>query len=1656
MTIQAAIRLGETANLISGFAAIWDRNDEHARPYYASQKQALQTVDVPLPDNTGTWGYPIISLHEDNASLISKLYDYQVLPYRSDDASFKVPSGSLVLGEKDEASILKQVGAYVGLDLTKGQSYMLVRIERHDGQVDHEFTTNFGAVHRDDYWTPEAKAAYGQEAEKLSTLPVFTLEQAQSTLAFGYDYGTHFVSSVSIGDVIFQVFALDKAEFGQLQAAFKQDADSNGEVTDLNALNYQYYTTPVNEVSGQKYGFIAQYGSIVSFSQDAALAASIKSGAWNDEKHNAGSSIFMAYDYAKNGVGFLKPFKKQTVTSISLLPLASLATVTDWAAFWDRITSGALQHKYGSTVQLSFPSETTPKGSLFPDASGDWLSVIATPTIDLYQDYVDLSQVNLVNTEAVESFRLFSQLLNIGRAGTNPVSIPGQQVRIISYAVDTSSLTPAPILRLTPKAFTSLQFVIGNMTGALTFEAADGSGRAAVLDGLAFADDETGLDSGRLAVKIAADYRKPPADDILAEASANIHFSLVAAESHLYGRGANAQSLRQFTRSYLTWLESLISVETDNVELIALRTQASYLGKVSTQLDGPSVTVPYLTYESYQNYVRSMIDVANELSDTQRDYQIKLMFQKQADLTIKTAQQLNENLKKTGSVLTDYVGSVARYQSDMANQYQLVIEQKKKELDKGITDLKKLGNLLAEQQDVVKDKVSDFKKAMVAWEVEQVIKFCVDIATDLFKLGTSFMIPASEIKEVLKLGETAQKIQKVLNVINALMKLEQDIEKNIYLFKGVSNALSMLGSELQMPSSREWQELSINFEASLATVPSDPGPQKAKADLVAAFKILVLRGQAWLDASSKVNQLNTDIFYNQRLQVMNQKQADRLSEISRSLHLNDIQTPEISSIDLVGLTGQVQFQMKQVMAMLARTLIMQDAAVQYEYLGEPANISRFDLASVKQVMAAQQQNIINALNLLNPTPKPVSEPIVYRIKSVPVSLLTNGSIYSFIIQPSASEFRKYSMVRIDKVVANIEGIASSDTGEYLIELDYQGDPFEDRDQHGRMISFQTVRRYMGPYDYRIRDGKALFGDQTGAFDRGITHVTPFSTWNISLPDSPTNAGLCFDGPTVDITLTFHITALLTDQKKPMLLADAPGSGGGATLENLLDNMYQNQAVLKGWDVVFNLREEPVNKFLKAQYDAKHGTEGMPPIVVGFCQKFPNPVDDGWIAAYTKVSVTLDTPLLQFETNNHDYVTVFQNVLSGYTQSGSKVVDESFDPVKDCNLDDPEIHWKSQQPIDVSNKPYIQGSVALSFVSGLVQSSKNNDKTYTIVLDFRKGSFTAQQLKVNTNNAMLNQQLSNYFQTTEILYQINTLDLNNITTLPSLTPTSFKLNVLTTNSKRNVLQVFITTNGTQQDNLTINVNEPIPEAYDCSLMVNTRIMFRDIFVQSFNKGSTNITVAAVDPKQDFKAWSATATGGTVVGTVDFGDDSKSYRMNPSNNNINWDITGLTFSPNKMNGISLNYSKQLKIDFQHRNYHYTQYGGYWGSWNDHSVNVTFTMTGYYPIKVGGSGKLQTIQIDSEPPSVDIDNSSLKPTGPCECNDNTLQIRVKDGMRKDIPGAIKNQMAGIKFQAVSIFALENLLFPAENFIEMDSAYVPGDLVILGHFKQFTDDEQ
>jgi hypothetical protein len=589
-----------------------------------------------------------------------------------------------------------------------------------------------------------------------------------------------------------------------------------------------------------------------------------------------------------------------------------------------------------------------------------------------------------------------------------------------------------------------------------------------------------------------------------------------------------------------------------------------------------------------------------------------------------------------------------------------------------------------------------------------------------------------------------------------------------------------------------------------------------------------------------------------------------------------------------------------------------------------------------------------------------------------------------------------------------------------------------------------------------------------------------------MPAVPDNEDLDFGNvASVDIVLSFRIEALahpalhalmyasgmapsafshtqLKEALRPgttKLQALAPMADAApaeATLESMLSQMYKAQGVLKGWDCVLNMLEEPVNRFLAVQYAEKYPTATPMVLDVGFCQPFPAGAQT--VLTYTRFSVTLGPPLIEFQTNNHAFVTVTQVIQSGSIQTGSKFVKEKKAqcpiPLK---LDDPDIQWEDPTVIDVSNKPAVTGSVAIGVVAGEVEPTKP-DKTkgdkadaHTVILDFAKGSFVARDLKVDTNDAVLNLQLQNWFMTNPIKYQINTVVFNDVTTLKSLQPTSFKLNVLTTNSMKNILQVFITTTGTQQNNLTINVNEPIPDGYHNSLMINTSIMFNDIFVQSFNQGSSNVLVEVVKPADDFTAWAAKVSRGSVAGVATFDNDSDSEtRINEAGNTVTWQLDGLRFDRTEDEGLKLTYDVQKTINFQHRDRNSGRYGSSWGSWRDHSVDVRVVLTGNYPLSVDKDK--QEVRIASTPPNVSVTPPDLSPTGPCECNDNDLKIQVGRILQAQVPQKLKDSMGGITFKSVSVFALYNLLFPTDDFIVMKDAYVPADLVVLGTFNKYT----
>jgi hypothetical protein len=1819
--MDTLLQPGETANLLFGYRPMWVPAAGSA-PFFPPPLAALKPVSVnPVPLDYPDWSNtPTITIHDSAESLLDTLYGYQVAPLSGDPKGIDVPPGPLALNDADGAAAMTAVGKLLGLDFSRQRGYVLVRMMRFNATWTHPFSAEPSSQHRTEYLTPAAKAII--DALPPATAPnhgsvlydsKIGKDDAAKYIAALYQLGTHFTSQVVGGDVLFQVFAYDTAHFKIIQRAFDSDStlqrDGSRAVVGIAASAWAYLTSRVD----QGRGFVAEYGTLNSLSRDPLLDAAIAKGDWaNGYVPDGTASVFAAAINYK----LMLPLVLQVPVALTLTPLADLIDQPLVAGPWDRLVKGGLLQKYGDAVRIPQMREVDYDwAQIFPEAVASFSSSIITPTVDIYQERVDLAQVNLLGGGIVaenfnmKSFTSFSQVLHTSAApGDGPLALPSDQVTLIAQIIDMSQAAQTPRLSMSATALANLTVVCEHMYGALVFEsqAAGQLQRKVALDGILFATGaQPDPGTGRFTVFVAGVLERGIDAAALAALTQSIQFSLVAAESLLHARGPNADVVRGLQVSYLNWLAAQIPADTADYNLAEARSRALYIANNVAALDVDVVYVPYVTYDSYNKFVGDMVSQAQTLTGQIAHYQIQITDTVNSFKIMDSIANLNDNVKQIGGVLTSYFKVLASGRGAMNGYYDSVLAQLTREQEQNAKDIVSLGRKLDAQQSVISN-VSDkdpgiiqrFQQHYTDYANDLVAQCVVSAVEGLFALGLSMAaIPGEAGGGVLKalkaIKDVYDKLQAVMKVLKSLSAVQKAVG-NIDNLNTLSNdiAAASAAGTLNLPSQVDLQALSENVRAALANVPDNGKLNQDKADLIAAVNTLVTIGTALLVAQTRASQIAMQIINQNRLKTINGDQQARLDSLTSMLHLNDAsRPPDINSIDLIGLTGQLQYQLKQVLSVLAQTLELQDGAIQYEYFGQPTPITSFSLINLQTVIATQDSAIISALQQLNPPPQQVPKPITIRIDNVLATRLSGGNVFQFPIALCRTEFYNYDMVRIGRVVPRIAGIKSTRTGSSEIHFACQARPFQDRDYARDARTFATSRRAFGPYVYDLATGEPEFGAGVGTFAEQTTHLTPFSVWDISLPANvANNQEIVFDSLFVSIEVDFYVTAHYDDPallRRPRFTSRLPASlaatvgdsapGSAPTLANLEAQMYQNQAVLQKWDAVFNVLSGPVNAFLYQQFQQyiqkinPGSTDNLMEVNAYYCENVQQ-FHGFWFTNVTKMTFKLSNPLLQFVPGN-DSVTVVQNILSGTIVLGTLGVTENgFDPTA-CHLVDqdvnftgvagsstltlsvqgvfesnmqvklkstgtlpsplqantdywivgwtqsggkttlalastaggtpiaitdagsgthtiyPDIDWGNPNQVDVSKKPYVNGSVALAKVSGIVTpppGQGSSSETHTVILDFPAGAFTLNQFEVDPPNwdpnhhaTQISNALANYYATNDIKYQVQTINYSNLNNDVALQPSKFVLNAATTNAGNNILQILIATTGDIQHAHTITLNEPI--AYDpsnpipgvsdfsVSLMISTKLMFDHIFVSSFNQGGTNLQVQAVDPGKDFESWSAKVTQGSATGTVNFGNPytirgtQTNFRMSPSGDSLTWDLTGLKFERSPAAGIVMNYTNGTaspptggtNVNFQYQQYYppICYRGGcspgHWGGWQDSSATAFVTMSGAYPLQVIGSGAAQLVQFANIEPTVTFSQSSdLKPTGPCECNDNDLKIALLNSLGDSVPTTLKQYMAKISFKPISVFALENLLFPAEQLITMREARVPGDLLVVGSF--------
>lgn len=1624
MQMNKNVNLGTTVNLTLGLKACWSPAAGESSLFFAPAKAGLLTETPEIFDfNPAKWTYPEITLHDTPEALLSALYEIVAVSESDEIPAPSYPAGALILNDADRTGCLMSLQSELGIDLAIGdRGYALIKIRRDTGSAVHKAFSRgvFGYESADEILTNDfqrdiTKLRPGAHNTK-GDISGLRQADAQGYLDFYSRYGTHFVAKVSAGDIIYQIFAYEKAEFAEIKTALAEHPE---QFSGMLAFAFSFYTRPKNK---QGYGSAAQTGKLCILSKDEAFKQSVDSGEWQDGKWAMTNSILTPW---LTGTVDLKKFSSNVITGIELRSLSLFAEYFRKVT-WRRVFKAVMCLKYLEKINPAFSPVAQPDYDRIYGTNTNYLSMLATPFINLYKTRQSLSHIQLIAASTIKSTTLFANLIEIQESSS--CSLPGDKISLAAHIINAGQTTGRPsVLTLSDQAYDKYFLTCRELHGALLVTNNSGTLRHLLADGVRYDLSGTDEASGRLLAAPTADLAKQLPEPQLSEFFTSLQFALTGAESLLNASiCAKATVTTDLITDFLSWIAELIPTESTDLDLHKLRLHALYLSRAAENLSNASRSVPYLTYKTYKPLVESIIQVTDQIALTMADYQKQIAERKQQELLIDVAENLNENIVQTGSLLKNYINASAEQQRDLAQYYQQLSDLDDREIAKSAASIKKLTLLFNQQQDTVNLSIEKYKTAAYEWETMEIIKFSLELAKALFELGAAIAVPEQGPEAVKKMGEMAAKIKKFVSVIGALAKLGVAIQGGLSTISKAENAFESLDSmSTDFPSALEWHEFQVNYKLALSTGPDIP----EKNQLASDFEILCLRGQALLNAQANEKKIIGERFAKQLQQDMSARQEERLRKLENSLKPKDIKKLDVESIDLVGLTGELEFKQQQMIMVLAQTMGTQDLALQYEYLQQPMPMTSFDILSLKYAIYVQNMATIKALEDLSPAPQKLASPITFTIEGVPTASLVNGNSFRFAIPVSAREFKPYTMVRVEKVVANIEGIQGTATGSYIVDLLYIGRPFEDRDQDRNILYFNTVSRKFS-YLYSADSGQPAYGDDTGYFSRNYSKITPFSEWEISLPDTETNKELSFKEAAVKITLTFTIIAQLNDEKLFQLpfFGFAPNNAPypeKASRYTVLRQMFK-RSVLKGWDVVFNYTEEKINDLLLAQYNDRKSNPQ-------FVYSIPERTDevtapDTGIITRTKWNMDLGAPRIQFLANNSQYCEIYMEILGGSYEYGV-VINGVYTKI-------------TGQPL--SKGTHIKGNVKLEKLAGTV------DSHCSVAVNLSSGAFDTQGLEITVPNPLFDGIVSDYFKGLSTKYVIGTLDLANHATLNALTPRSFFFHVLQTNSKLNILQLFIATDKADVNKLTatgIDVDEPIPEDYGCSLMISSRILFDQIMQQGFQNSST-FTIQGVQPADAFAAWESKIINGSINGN--FVSSNKHIRISENSSQVVLNMEGLSFAPEETTyGLVMSYSRTENRVFQF----YTRHGHYcageaWDtySWDDYSLNVTVSVSGLLSIGVSGTGQEQQVQILAPVSSINI-SGALASGGACSCDDRQLQQEFLEQLQKQLPDQIRAQV-DVPFRSVSLFALKNLLFPGENIVDLKAAYAPGDLVIFGSF--------
>ena len=263
----------------------------------------METSPVPPVKERGTWSYPEITLHETPLSLLDELVPYRVVNPASYTDAPSIGAGALLAGSAESHLALATLSKAIRVDLTNPDwRYALVKLTRKDGSSTHASAAHGILMHvrprspdADYRLHPELSCAtirvpHAGHAVQQDYGDVFNKENVGKILGSFAEYGTHYVSAIELGDTIVQVFAYPSKQFAYVKQAY---ADKSNVLSGPEAQLFAQFTTGLER---GPYGFVKEYGRILSASNSASFTTDLQQGKWEDTLWSHKDSVFSLFN----------------------------------------------------------------------------------------------------------------------------------------------------------------------------------------------------------------------------------------------------------------------------------------------------------------------------------------------------------------------------------------------------------------------------------------------------------------------------------------------------------------------------------------------------------------------------------------------------------------------------------------------------------------------------------------------------------------------------------------------------------------------------------------------------------------------------------------------------------------------------------------------------------------------------------------------------------------------------------------------------------------------------------------------------------------------------------------------------------------------------------------------------------------------------------------------------------------------------------------------------------------------------------------------------------------------------------------------------------------------------------------------------------------